>query len=137
MRGGIDPLVQIQIIWNSNGLRRRNSGATQALAQRRISFEPWDRNRLSELLKPYPELVDDFFGREWVKAFCGAEAAESLVGRLDAQQVLEFREELGRFYLHLFDVQDPGIPIPRKVGSSAFPLADRYVLPDVYAQTIP
>ena len=102
-----------------------------ALAKRQISFEPWDRNRISELLKGHPELVDDFFGREWVRGFCGSGAAQSLVGRLDVQRVQEFRAELGRFYRYLFDVQDPGIPIPRKIGSPAFALADRYVLPDV------
>ncbi len=123
----------------NSGIRRQHADVIEeqaaALAKRRISFEPWDRSRISELLKIHPELVDDFLGREWVRAFCGEQAAQSLVGRLDIQRVKEFRAELGRFYRYLFDSQDPGIPIPRKVGSSPFPLADRYVLPDVYVES--
>jgi len=104
------------------------------LGKRNILLEPWDREKISELLKPHPELVDDFFGREWVKAFCGEEAAQHLSARMDAFAVQRFRRELGQFYRCLFDSQDPGIPIPRKVGSSPFPLDERYVLPDVYRQ---
>jgi hypothetical protein len=104
------------------------------LAEKNIDFDVWDRERISELLKAHPELVDDFFGREWVKAFCGVEAAESLGTRLDAVSARQFRRELGEFYRYLFDSQDPGIPIPRKEGARAFPLDERYVLPEVYAR---
>jgi restriction endonuclease len=106
------------------------------LAERNIVFEVWDRERISELLKAHPELVDDFFGREWVKAFCGVEVAESLGTRLDAFSAERFRRELGEFYRYLFDSQDPGIPIPRREGARAFPLDERYVLPDVYVSDV-
>ena len=92
--------------------------------------------RISELLKAHPELVDDFFGREWVKALCGVEVAESLGARLDAFSAARFRRELGEFYRYLFDSQDPGIPIPRREGARAFPLDERYVLPDVYVRDV-
>ncbi len=103
------------------------------LSQHNVLFSPWDRNRISELLKAHPELVHDFFGKEWTRVFCGEEAANALVGRLDASAVQTFRRELGQFYRHVFDRADPGIPVPRKVGSQAIPLEERYVLPDVYA----
>ncbi len=65
-----------------SGVRSQHADAIEeqaaVLAQRNIVFDPWDRERISVLLKPYPELVDDFFGREWVKAFCGEEAAVRL-----------------------------------------------------------
>jgi NACHT domain len=106
------------------------------LAERKIVFEVWDRERISELLKAHPELVDDFFGREWVKAFCGVEAADALGTRLDSFSVQEFRRDLGEFYRYLFDSHDPGIPIPRREGARAFPLDERYVLPDVYVRDV-
>jgi hypothetical protein len=92
------------------------------LAERKIAFEVWGRERISELLKAHPELVGDFFGREWVKAFCGVEVAESLGIRLDALSAEKFRRELGEFYRYLFDSQDPGIPRPRREGARPFPL---------------
>ena len=33
-------------------------------------------DRLSEELKTHPDIVDDFFGREWVRAVCGEDAVE-------------------------------------------------------------
>ncbi len=53
---------------------------------------------------------------------------------MDAFAVQKFRRDLGQFYRNVFDTQDPGIPIPRNVGSSPFPLDERYVVPDVYVQ---
>ncbi|MGH7778484.1 MAG: hypothetical protein ACREQR_01480 [Candidatus Binataceae bacterium] len=104
------------------------------LGKRGISLETWDRDRISELLKGHPELVDGFFGRAWTEAFCGAEVARKLGDRLDSFTVQTFRRDLGLFYRHVFDRQDPGIPIPRRIGSVAFSLRERYVLPDILAR---
>ena len=46
------------------------------LNQQSIEFVVWDQEELSKQLKKHPELVDDFFGRPWVKKFCGETAAE-------------------------------------------------------------
>jgi hypothetical protein len=54
----------------------------EALRRLGITFLPWDERQLSILLKGLPELVDDFFDREWVRKFCGPEAAERLGERL-------------------------------------------------------
>jgi len=43
-----------------------------------IVFEVWDGEKLSSILKDHPRIVDDFFSREWVKAFNGPEAADAL-----------------------------------------------------------
>jgi hypothetical protein len=57
-----------------------------------ITFEPLDRDRLSLMLKDHPDLVDDFFGRPWVEAFNGSEAAARLSGRkLSPEQKLNAR----------------------------------------------
>jgi hypothetical protein len=101
-----------------------------ALRVRGITLLPLDRRQLSNLLKQLPEIVDDFFGREWVREFCGDEQADRLGHRLDAAQVAEFRREMGRFYSHVFDVQDPGHLIADTPGA-VVRLQDRYVVPDV------
>ena len=54
-----------------------------SLGQQSIAFEVWDQERISEMLKEHPELVNDFFGRSWVTAFCGADAALQMGNRLE------------------------------------------------------
>jgi hypothetical protein len=101
-----------------------------ALRGRGVTFLPWDSPRLSRQLEQLPEVVDDFFGREWVREFCGDEEANRLGDRLDAAQVAEFRREMGRFYAHVFNVQDPGLLIADTPGG-VVRLEERYVVPDV------
>jgi hypothetical protein len=101
----------------------------EALRQRGITLLSWDERQLSIRLKGLPELVDDFFGRVWVREFCGEEEAERLGERLDAAQVAEYRRRMGRFYAHVFDVQDAGLliaeaPTPTR-DLSALPHVDR------------
>lgn len=43
------------------------------LKNRGIAFEVWDTFQLNIKLKEQPQLVCDFFGATWVKAFCGEE----------------------------------------------------------------
>ena len=66
----------------------------QILATYGVSFQQWGREELSLQLKTHPEIVDDFFGRPWVEAFCGTEAAQSLDERLDSSQRRRLRREL-------------------------------------------
>jgi tetratricopeptide (TPR) repeat protein len=51
---------------------------TRRLQESNIIFEHWDAEQLSTKLKDSPKIVDDFFGREWVKLFVGSEVAEAL-----------------------------------------------------------
>jgi hypothetical protein len=46
-----------------------------ALREQGITLIAWDSRRLSGALKEMPDLVDDFFGRAWVREFCGDEQA--------------------------------------------------------------
>ena len=55
-----------------------NERQSQILRAENITFTIWDKVALSALLKTQPEIVDDFFGRVWVQAFCGDEAATAL-----------------------------------------------------------
>jgi energy-coupling factor transporter ATP-binding protein EcfA2 len=96
-----------------------------------ITLIPWDRAELSLKLKGLPDIVHDFFSREWVEQFCGDEAAAKLHNRLDAYEAAAFRAQLGEFYRHLFNNHDPGLPLFASADEPPPPLESRYVLPDI------
>jgi predicted NACHT family NTPase len=102
------------------------------LASSGIRLVPWDSVVLSEKLKSLPEVVNDFFGREWVRAFCGQHQAELLGDRLTAEEVTRLRDRLAQLYRNVFDEQDPGLPASSDADMPSPALEDRYVLPDVY-----
>lgn len=96
-----------------------------------ISFVIWDGSdggHLCEKLKLQPSLVDDFFGRSWVKVFNGAEATISLGQRLDATDLGRLRIRLKALYTVLFNQHDPGL---RTTGGHVADYLHRYVLADV------
>src|SRR5262249_10264421 len=66
----------------------------ERMAEHRIALTTWDANELDIMMKDHPELVDDFFGRLVVTAFCGPEAAAGLGRRLDGRQVAKYRQRL-------------------------------------------
>ncbi len=100
-----------------------------------ITFEPLDRESLSLMLKDHPDLVDDFFGRSWVEAFNGPEAAVSLSGRkLSREQKLNARRFIQILYATHFRTVDGGIPAAAPVFRGAVPpvpVFDRYVEPAI------
>ena len=98
----------------------------QVLAIHNVLFQQWDREELSLQLKAHPDIVDDFFGRTWVEAFCGTEAAQSLDERLDSGQRRRLRLELFSLYSRIFNLHDRGLPIV-----DVLPLYNRYVPSDV------
>ncbi|MFD4175931.1 tetratricopeptide repeat protein [Streptomyces anulatus] len=53
------------------------------LEKKGIRLDWWGREEVSDMLRELPQVVDDFFGRQWVKSFCGTEAA-SVLDRRDA-----------------------------------------------------
>jgi hypothetical protein len=97
-----------------------------------IEFEVIGRERLSEALKDHPRIVDDFFSRSWVEAFCGGDAARLLGRRMNGEKVAEYRVRLNEFYRMIFNRHDPGIPVPTQIGEVELQLRDRFVVPDVY-----
>jgi hypothetical protein len=107
------------------------SKQTNILKAKGIEFETWDGSeagRLSERLKNYPDLVDDFFLRNWVVLFNGPDAAASLGERLDGGNLAELRTQLRDIYSTLFHRNDQGI---RLSYSRTIPLLGRYVTPAV------
>ena len=97
------------------------------LAQLGITFTVWDQTELSALLKENPLLVDDFFGREAVRTFLGDAAANALVDRLDAVDMIEYRSSLGSLYREVFHGLERGAHSDER----SIPLSDRFVRPDV------
>ena len=103
--------------------------------ERGIEFGPLDINALSMLLKDQPDLVDDFFARHWVTAFCGQEASDRLGQRRMARnERVKARKRLRSLYTSNFATADPGLP----AAAGALPLGrlslhDRYILPHAQA----
>jgi energy-coupling factor transporter ATP-binding protein EcfA2 len=97
-----------------------------------IGFEVLGAAQISTWLKDQPRLVDDFFSRPWVEAFCGPEALQQLGKRLNAEDVATYRGELKKFYEVLFNRHDPGIPVHTRIGDREIPLKERFVVPEVY-----
>ncbi|RWK43755.1 hypothetical protein [Mesorhizobium sp.] len=58
--------------------------ARTSLSSRNIGFHPLDAIRLTARLIPYPEIIDDFFGRAWVEKVCPREALTRLAARIPA-----------------------------------------------------
>lgn len=99
-----------------------------------IAFVPRDGDGLSNLLRAHPEIIDDFFGREWVKAFLGPDAAAKLGARLDGAEFARVREQLRKYYDVHFHLLDVGISLPLSpaVAPEVAPsLLQRFAIPDV------
>ena len=101
------------------------------LEQQSIAFEVWDQERISEMLKECPELVNDFFGRSWVTAFCGEDAAHQMGNRLGPRDIAKLRKELARIYTRTFGLADPGFAGFRLNDIRRVELLDRFVTPDL------
>jgi hypothetical protein len=116
-----DTVIQQKIETQAQLLRRHN-----------IRFVADGEDELSTRLKDKPELVDDFFGREWTIAFNGEDAA-SQMRRLDGREFARIWSQLGSVYSSLFQLHDRGIVSTPDgdVIDSAASLLDRFVEPEV------
>jgi hypothetical protein len=106
-----------------------------ALKSEGITFLAYGGDELSELLKGHPEVIDDLFGRQWVEAFLGAEAAKALGPRLDGAEFANVRRQLCQFYDAHFHLLDVGVALPvgvEDIARAAPPsLLRRFTVPDV------
>lgn len=115
----------------STKLLDESEGLASQLAEESIEFVVWDQEEISRQLKEHPELVDDFFGREWVRLFCGDEAAKGLRSRLDVKQVASLRQDLNTIYKAAFGIADSGQLAFKLGGTPTVGLLDRFVTPDL------
>lgn len=74
---------------------------------------PLDAHGLSDRLRDHVTIIDDFFGRDWVKVFVGEEAVAALANRIDTKWANKFRSSLARDYVATFRRLDPGAQLQR------------------------
>lgn len=107
------------------------------LEKHNIQFEKWDNVQISRVLKEHPQIVYDFFGREWVKSFNGEEFLNQISKRrkLDVNEVIQYRKTLSSLYSNIFQQYDPGIPSQSKdVQTLTCLLQERFIIQDVYEE---
>ena len=105
-----------------------------ALASFGVTLLPRGGEELSAILRDLPRLVDDFFGRGWVKSFLGPDAAKELGARLDGAEFARVRMQLKKYYYAHFHLLDLGAALPSAPGSleDASPsLLERFTMPEV------
>ena len=100
------------------------------LREEGIAFEGVDGTELSERLRPHPEIVDDFFGRSWLVAFAGDEAAASLKRPLEVQRVKTLRRNLAKIYRARIQQLDPGLNVD-PARRDTRDIRKRFVVPNV------
>jgi hypothetical protein len=110
------------------------SARTGLLAQG-IEFGAWGATELTEQLASEPEIVDDFFGRPWVRAVCPPEALERLKDRISPVDLGTLRTRLRDCYRSWIMTVDPGLPIAGldRLGRTqpSVSILERYVQPDI------
>lgn len=133
-------ILAVQASLADTKIQERIETEARALSADGITFIPRGGEELSEILKDYPEIVDDFFGRSWVEAFLGAEVAKALGPRLDGADFVRVRAQLARFYQAHFNLLDVGIALPpyaEKISDEQrFSLLRRFVMPDVLVRDV-
>jgi hypothetical protein len=86
-----------------------------------------DAQGFSDRLRDQIVLIDDFFGRDWVKAFLGPESVRILANRIDPEFANKLRHSLARDYVAGFKLLDPGVQLGSQdtAGSASTPPASR------------
>ncbi|MGH7990389.1 MAG: NACHT domain-containing protein [Limisphaerales bacterium] len=125
--------LAVTVSLSSTDLAKAVEKQAQICRTKGIEFVPQDIERLSDRLKKHPDLVDDFFGRSWVEAFCGRDVATTLSGRrLNKQQRIEARRRFRELYITHFAAVDVGLPAAAGALREVAPqlqLQKRYVVP--------
>ncbi|MES2045278.1 MAG: NACHT domain-containing protein [Pseudomonadota bacterium] len=103
------------------------------LREHGIEFTILDGDALTDRLRAYPHLIDDFFGRAWVEALLGSDAASALGSRLDGIAFASIREQLARVYEIQFQFVDPGSfgSVAEDQCHTALTLLERFCKPDL------
>lgn len=125
--------IAVQASLRSPAVQEEIERQAARLSERGILFAALDGEELTDRLRCHPLLVDDFFGRPWVAALLGEEAANSLGARLDGASFARIRAQLARVYSAQFQSVDPGSfgSIGEQDGRPALTLPERFLKPDM------
>jgi len=127
----------VQVSLRSAGTAAKIEECALRMREKGIEFLPLDGEQLSDRLKPFPQIVYDFFGAAWVGRFCGREAAESVAKRLTPVEFRRLKADLLACYASHFSTVDPGVLsllTPPGGGKRQVQLAERFVKPDLTHQ---
>ena len=116
------------------GLQTEIEAQRTRLLGKNLRLTVMGQTELSIELKRNSGLVRDFFGREWVRAFCNAEDEPGSTDPLDAADIATLRTELRKLYASNFSSLDPGILVStagQSAGVAILSILDRFVEPDI------
>lgn len=128
-----DFTLAVQTELSSSAVQREIERQAGRLRQKGITLHVLDGERLTDALRGSPEIIDDFFGRAWVEAVAGPNAAARLGARLDGGEFARVRDQLARHYDAHFQTIDPG-SFGSAAGDGARPaltLLERFTKPDI------
>ena len=125
--------IAVQSSLRSTNVQDESERQAARLSAQGIVFVALDGEDLTNRLRPYSDLVDDFFGRPWVQALLGDEAVAGLKARLDGAAFAKARAQLTRVYEAHFHSLDPGSfgSIGGDEGRHALTLLERFLKPDI------
>lgn len=130
--------IAIQAQLRSTEVQEEIEHQTVRLTELGITFSVLDGESLTDLLRSKPILVDDFFGRNWMTALLGSDAAFSLGARLDGAAFARIRAQLASVYEAQFQFFDPGSfgSISDEDGKPALTLLERFLKPDILVREV-
>lgn len=130
--------IAIQAQLRSTEMQEEIERQAARLTELNITFLALDGESLTDLLRNKPILVDDFFGRNWVTALLGPDAAASLGARLDGAAFARIRAQLASVYEAQFQFFDPGSfgSVSDEDGRPALTLLERYLKPDILVREV-
>lgn len=110
------------------------------LTAKNITFKALDSTRLTTELKNFPDIIDDFFDRPWVKRVCSPEAVRTLKNRFSRFDAAMLRVRLRDCYRSWSNTVDPGLLIAgqdhRGQIHPAISISDRFVQPDILVASL-
>jgi len=120
---------------NKTQLQDKFNSLKTELKKSKVKLIKWDKKQLCRKLKKHPQIVFDFFGKEWVRKFNGEEFLNIITKKrkLDANDVAKFRKELFSVYSTAFQQYDPGIPA-QELQENPYLIQDRFISPDVFKE---
>lgn len=126
--------IAVQASLADVGLQEAIEVAVQTLRGEGIALDVLGGEELSNRLRGHPDLVHDFFGRDWCRVFLGEAEANGQLSRLDGAEFAKLREQLARTYQTQFGIVDQGIVAPVAFSGATdagLPLLERYIQPDI------